>query len=229
MKIFVTIFTVCIATLCAKGQQSSPGKFTAKVMDDAKEPLAGVTVKVAGKYSGTVTDDEGNFTVDAGKNDVIQFSYIGFESAEYPVYEIMAGMQNQIQLTGSAFLKEVVITGSVVTSSTYIPICGIMPSRIWPVYLSSDSSQFMSNIPGTLLKPFVFYPNPTIDGVVVQTPEATGLITVFSLDGSRVGQSTVSGPITRVDLSSLPAATYFLYYENEKGRASVGKAVLDKL
>ena len=220
MKIFITIFAVCIATLCAKGQQFSPGKFTAKVTDDLNEPLAGVTIRVAGKNSGAVTDLDGNFTINACENDVIQCSYIGFETAEYLVYEIVLGMNNKVVLNSGCMLNEVIIT------ATRPPLIRQDQGRGCGGYgnhASADSLQISFD------KTWVFYPNPTVEGVTVETPESTGNILVFALDGALVGQTLVSRPLTKVDMLSLPAATYFLFYENKDWSSPVGKVVLNKL
>lgn len=230
MKIFITIFAILITGLCAKGQQSVPEKFTAKVTDGLNEPLAGVTITVAGKPSGTVSDPEGNFTVYAGENDVVQFSYIGFETAELPVYEIEAGMQNQVRLTGSAFLNEVVITASPVELVRFstTTCCYIWDGNTHATE-SGDSSAVSGNIDNSSLKILTFYPNPTIDAVMVATPEATGVVTVFTTDGSIAGQTKVVGPQTKVDMTMLPAATYILHFDNNKSGALAGKVVRSNL
>lgn len=230
MKIFITIFTVCLIQYYAYGQQTASSKFTAKLQDGFNEPLAGVTIRVAGKNLGAVSDAQGNFTVDAGENDILQFSYIGFENAEFPVYEIEDGMLNNITLTSNALLREVVITADVANlKREFISncCCTVECARHRSFY--SDSLQVMSRTDSAAeTQSWHFYPNPTTDGVAVETPESAGMITVFSLDGRLLKQTTVSSPLTRVNLRDLPAATYFLRYENEKGSTSVGKVVLAK-
>ena len=54
------------------------------LVTDAKtgEPMIGVTVKPKGKSGGTVTDFDGNFKLSVSKEDVLEFSYIGYVTAE---------------------------------------------------------------------------------------------------------------------------------------------------
>lgn len=64
----------------APGQSgTSPKKITVKgvVLDDAKEPLIGVSVLVKGIEGGTITNVDGKFTIEAPANGVLIFSYIG--------------------------------------------------------------------------------------------------------------------------------------------------------
>ncbi|SFD08123.1 TonB-linked outer membrane protein, SusC/RagA family [Chitinophaga sp. CF118] len=56
-----------------------------KVTDTAGHPLANVSVQVKGTTRGTLTDDKGNFTLQAENTDILIFSYLGFESKEVPV------------------------------------------------------------------------------------------------------------------------------------------------
>ena len=54
---------------------------TGKVVDKQGQPLPGVTIQIEGTTSGTSTTFEGNYALKANdKNDVLKFSYIGFES-----------------------------------------------------------------------------------------------------------------------------------------------------
>ncbi len=48
-------------------------------------PLAGASIKIKGKRSGTTTDANGNFTLSAKAGDVLQISSVGFKPLEYTV------------------------------------------------------------------------------------------------------------------------------------------------
>ncbi|WP_237390706.1 SusC/RagA family TonB-linked outer membrane protein [Fulvivirga sediminis] len=89
------------------GQQNA---VTGKVLgEDGSEPLPGVAVMVKGTNLGTVTDINGDFTVNAGPKDVLVFSFVGFATQEVPV-----GTQTSINITLSediTALEEVVVIG----------------------------------------------------------------------------------------------------------------------
>ncbi|MFN8337953.1 MAG: TonB-dependent receptor [Saprospiraceae bacterium] len=102
------LFTVCLvffATL-AVAQRSVSGKVT-----DAKtaEPLIGANVLIKGTSSGTITDIDGNYTVDGVKEgDHLVFSYAGYEDVDATV-----GSQStmDVSLSPGAILEEVVVVG----------------------------------------------------------------------------------------------------------------------
>lgn len=59
---------------------------TGKVTDAAtQQPMAGVNVIVKGTTTGTTTDADGRFAIDAGDTDVLVFSFIGFKTFETQV------------------------------------------------------------------------------------------------------------------------------------------------
>ncbi len=62
-------------------QQSVSGT----VADPAGVPLPGVNVVIKGTNSGTSTDFDGNFTIDAADTDVLIFSFVGFQDQEVTV------------------------------------------------------------------------------------------------------------------------------------------------
>lgn len=58
---------------------------TGKVTDKNGEPIIGANVLVKGTTNGTVTDVDGNYTLDVPQNSVLQISYIGYLTQELPV------------------------------------------------------------------------------------------------------------------------------------------------
>ncbi len=79
------------------------------VQDEDGEPLIGVSVKVAGTITGTVTDVDGKFTISAPNNrSVLVFSYIG-----YTPQNIEVGSNRNLTITmkdDSQMLNQVVVT-----------------------------------------------------------------------------------------------------------------------
>ena len=77
------------------------------VVDETGEPVIGASVKVVGGTLGTVTDIDGNFTLNADKKSTIEVTYIGYE----PV-KMQAGQNLTIHLkNSSSTLNEVVVIG----------------------------------------------------------------------------------------------------------------------
>lgn len=82
---------------------------TGKVVGDNGEPLPGVSIKVKGTTRGTVTDLDGNFSIQADQGDVLVLSFIGFQTKEVAV-----GQQTTLNVTlqeDVKALEEVVVVG----------------------------------------------------------------------------------------------------------------------
>ncbi|MCF7567506.1 SusC/RagA family TonB-linked outer membrane protein [Sabulilitoribacter arenilitoris] len=78
------------------------------VSDETGLPLPGTTVLVKGTSSGTSTDFDGNYSIDASTGDILVFSFVGYTSQE-----ITVGSSNTINVTmqeDAAVLEEVVVT-----------------------------------------------------------------------------------------------------------------------
>ncbi len=86
--------------------QANSDKVTGVVKDANGEPLIGVTVKVQGTKRGTVTDLNGRYSIKASSNDVLEFSYVGYDATVVPA----ATAQNVTLNATSNELEEVVIT-----------------------------------------------------------------------------------------------------------------------
>ena len=76
---------------------------------DGNEPLVGVSIVVKGTSSGTITDLDGNYELQAEANATLIFSYIGYSSQEIPVN---AQRRLDVVLVEDAqALKELVVVG----------------------------------------------------------------------------------------------------------------------
>lgn len=82
---------------------------TGVVTDTEGVPLPGASVVIQGTTTGTQTDFDGNYTIDANVGDVLVFSYLGFDTQEVSVSN-----ETTISITlaqNTAILDEVVVTG----------------------------------------------------------------------------------------------------------------------
>ena len=97
------------ASSASVAQQENQQQITGRVIDATGEALIGVSVLQVGTTNGSITDWDGNFTVNVPVGSVLQFSYIGYKTVEMTVE---AG-QTTINLTmeeDSEMLDEVVVT-----------------------------------------------------------------------------------------------------------------------
>ncbi|NQU54411.1 MAG: SusC/RagA family TonB-linked outer membrane protein, partial [Bacteroidetes bacterium] len=79
------------------------------VTADSGESLPGVSIVIKGTTQGTITDVDGNFQLTLGEDNVLVFSFIGFELQEVPA----AGQTtiNVVMQQETKSIEEVVVTG----------------------------------------------------------------------------------------------------------------------
>ncbi|MEG9327942.1 TonB-linked outer membrane protein, SusC/RagA family [Salinimicrobium catena] len=82
---------------------------TGTVTDGDGMPLPGVNVLVKGTTSGTQTDFDGNYSVQASMGDILVFSYVGFETKQEVVED--EDVIDVTMVVDAAQLEEVVVTG----------------------------------------------------------------------------------------------------------------------
>lgn len=90
-------------------QAQTRNQVSGRVTDAAGEPLVGATVVVVGTTTGTTTDIDGNYAINAPAGGQLKFSYIG-----YAEQTVEIGTQSVINITlqdDSQVLKDVVVIG----------------------------------------------------------------------------------------------------------------------
>jgi TonB-linked SusC/RagA family outer membrane protein len=78
------------------------------ITDESGEPIIGATVKVRGSSQGTITDLDGNFSIEAGNGDNLEVSYIGFKTQNLTVN---GSTQNVVLKEDNKALDEVIVVG----------------------------------------------------------------------------------------------------------------------
>jgi TonB-linked SusC/RagA family outer membrane protein len=139
---------------------------TGVVKDAAGTLLIGVTVKVKGTNIGTITDENGHFSIAAGPGSDLVVSYVGYESQTFHIGSFGPVQLYLKQQTSS--LDEMVIvgygttskrnnTGSVATvkstdiaSQPVLDALGAMQGRVSGVFINSSSGLPGSNFKVTL-------------------------------------------------------------------------------
>jgi len=86
-------------------------KVSGKITDSrTKEPLPGVAVYIKGTTKGTISDIDGNYSIDVTAPDaVLAFSYLGYTTVEYPVKSVINTLNVELVET-SKELEGVVVT-----------------------------------------------------------------------------------------------------------------------
>ena len=104
MRRLTVLALLAISSTIAMAQS----KITGKIVEVNGEPIIGATVKVKGSAIGTVSDLDGNFTVEAEKGSELEVSYIGYKTQAVKV----TGNYLEVKLLEDAkALSEVVVVG----------------------------------------------------------------------------------------------------------------------
>ncbi len=85
------------------------GQVKGKVTSEDGEPLIGVTVSIKNTTKGTITDVEGNYSIDASNASTLVYSFIGFNTQEVVVAN--RSIINIILVDNATSLSEVVVVG----------------------------------------------------------------------------------------------------------------------
>lgn len=105
-KVEVVGLLLLLSTQFLQAQIAVSGKLT----DDKGEALIGATVIVKNTETGTVTDVEGNFSIEVPNSDaILQFSYTGFTTQEVPVGN--RSIIDVVLISDNNILEEVVVVG----------------------------------------------------------------------------------------------------------------------
>ena len=104
-KPLVFLFLLCLFPLGAMAQSIVKGT----VNDENGEPVIGATVKVKETQKGTITDFDGNYSIEAASNATLVFSYVG-----YVTQEVKVGGKSTLDITmkeDNTTLNDVVVIG----------------------------------------------------------------------------------------------------------------------
>ena len=88
-------------------------KLKMKVVDEEGKPIIAATVLVANTTNGTLTDENGNFTLEVGSDQSIQVAYIGMSTVTMSVKDCLKKADQTIVLTESDTKKYVKVVASV--------------------------------------------------------------------------------------------------------------------
>ena len=122
------------------------------VVDESGVPIIGANVLVKGTTQGVVTDIDGKFAIEVSPNSILQVSYIGYASLEYPcggkrdevkivLRENLQGL-DEVVVVGYGTMKKKDLTGAVST---------IKADEITAFTVSNPIQALQGRVPGVVL------------------------------------------------------------------------------
>lgn len=120
-KLPLRIFTLLCGMILSATAFAQQITVNGHVKDATGEAVIGATVRIVGASGGTITDFDGNFTLNANQGDQISISYIGYEEAivaaapnlQILLKEDVAQSLSEVVVIGYGVAKKNDLTGSV--------------------------------------------------------------------------------------------------------------------
>ena len=111
-KIILTFALIILTTLSVEAQSK---QISGKVTDAASGmPISGVSVAVGGTKSGSSSDFDGQYSVNAKEGDILFFSFVGYKSAKV---KVTGGNVNVQMNAETSALDEIIVMGSTIRTT----------------------------------------------------------------------------------------------------------------
>lgn len=162
-------------------------KVTGKVIDAKGEPVIGATIMEKGTNNGTITDFDGNFTLDISAGAVLQFSYIGYANQDVKV-----GNSSNLSITmkeDSELLDEVVVVGYGVQKKVNLSgsVSAIEGEQIAAKPASDALSALQGELPGVSILRSSGQPGSETSGMRIRgfssVNDASALVLIDGVEG----------------------------------------------
>jgi iron complex outermembrane receptor protein len=200
MKKTYLIFILSIFSTFAFAQQIVTGK----VLDTQGQPLPGVNILEKGTTNGSISDIDGNYTIEVEENATLVFSYVGFTTKE-----ISVGTESSIEvtLTEGDVLDQVVIVGSRTAPRSNIDTA--LPIDIVGVKELTSTGQ-------ASFDKALQYRIPSFNTVQTPVNDATSLLDPYEIRNMGPSRTLILINGKRKNLSAL------LYTQTSPGRGETG-------
>ena len=211
---------------------------TGTVKDTDGNPLIGASVIVKGTSSGTLTNQDGSFTVNADDDDVLVFAYIGYTTQEIPVdgqtnieviLEAEATDVDEVVIVGYGTQKKSDLTGS---------IASINGEELQNIIAGNPTSALQGKLPGIQVENNGGEPGGATNVFVRGVSSLTNSFPLYVIDGTFADNMNFVNPkdIERIevlkDASSAAiygsrAANGVVIITTKRGQAGPPKVNLD--
>lgn len=143
-KIMLCSVMIMLFSVAAFAQEIIKGTVTTA----DKEPLPGVAIAIKGTVTGTISDSEGHFSLQAKPNDVLVVSYLGFKTQEFKVGN--QSSMNIVMIDDAALLDEVVVVGYGTQKKSDITgsVSSIKPEELQSISLTRTDEALQGQVAG---------------------------------------------------------------------------------
>ncbi|MBB2150069.1 SusC/RagA family TonB-linked outer membrane protein [Pedobacter gandavensis] len=139
---------ILIALSVFTGMSQTTGVKTGTVVDETGLPLPGVSVKIKNAAGGTMTDNDGKFSIKTDDKSALLFSYMGYDTQE-----IGAGAKNPIKVSlkpTDNLMNEVVVVGYVTKNKSQLvsSVSTVSAKKLLDVTSNSTSAMLQGKASG---------------------------------------------------------------------------------
>lgn len=132
-------------------QQNKSEKISGKVSDEFGEPIIGASVKIKGSSTGTISNLDGEFTINAARGNTLEISFIG-----YKTQEVLVSKNRDYRITleeDTKALDEVIVIGYGTTSKrkTTAAIASVNAEDITKAPTANITQSLAGRAPGLLI------------------------------------------------------------------------------
>ncbi|EDP97740.1 carboxypeptidase-like regulatory domain-containing protein [Kordia algicida OT-1] len=189
--LFTLLFSISI---CCFAQKRT---LTGTVYDEEKNVLANANVLVKNSKKGTITNENGQFTIDIDGMTVLEISYLGFETKE-----VIISKEKEVSIILENNFEALDTTVVIAYGNNRKISCGFSCKVIYTTekYVPAQTTLF---------------PNPSASGIFQLQLESdfTNLaLDVYNMNGQLVQSKTYSklSKIPQIDLSKQPKGMYLI-------------------
>src|SRR5210317_1544533 len=129
MKIYTFKNILLVALLLFTSMIYAQTQITGVVTDEKGSPLPGVNILLKGSNKGVVSDFEGNYSIDAPTNGILEYSYIGYLTQSVNIngrttinvsMELSSEAFDEVVVIGYGSQNRADVTGAVTSISTEV-------------------------------------------------------------------------------------------------------------
>lgn len=168
MKNFYVIICLFFIGWHAQGQIQ---QVSGTVVDEQSQPLPGVSVAIKGTNQGTITDFDGNYSLEANLGQTLVFTFVGFDPREI----VIDRAEINVTMVSGMALSEVVLVGSRGMSRTVVE--STVPIDVL------DIKELSSAVPQVNLNQMLNYVAPSFSSNTQTISDGTDHIDPASLRG----------------------------------------------
>jgi len=193
-----------------------------QLLDENEEPLISATIQ---RYStltdeflgGTISDVEGIISIPDLEDQELVISYLGYKTKQVLIKEFN---EETITLKKVSFqMEEIVISGF-----SRIRCCSTGCGRLVCTTrgITIDSTRQGNN---DIINNWKYYPNPTIDQVIIESNNPSGEVILYAIDGKEIFRKGMTNTAETIQLSNYPTGTYILSHQNAGKTEIIGKVI----